>query len=1222
MYPTIHSLAHSGTTQGERLMKALIPENLLLDDRNMSDLLAFTGKYATQIRFWSATDAPDGDWTGFFENDATSLFALVAATDLDELRAQYRAHELAGLNPGKKKKDASQVETSPFHQLVGDIYQVAVCILETCTKLPENHPLKAEARALIREKLGVVADVRGRNNFDTPIGKLVSYHKSTGEVIALYEPFFMETSCARAWGLTRHDYLTCIDFSEPLGKTDREPLWRLFLEFYKVLTIIVGKAEKALSGLLHSRNDHPPHIALLLAFLLLFRRYHQSGMNNLVSRHLLYYYRDVLRLQERREIPDRVHLVFKIAEKLDSYRLDKGIALLGGKDVNGIDRLFALQDELVLNQAQLVEKQNVYYYKYGSKWEKAAPVVLPKADTRDGVKTPFPQNLKAWHPLSGMEVLKREYLKKNQAHLRVTAGLKLDAGFFKLPDLVGRPGFILSSRQLWLTKSRLRVVFLEFAEQIPAEVILKNFEVGVSTNKSIAPLSAFAIEESSFEKERIIKIGFEYVSKYQAAGLLYHKNNIALLFDTNFPEIVPLSSESDLYFSDLGAPSVFFIAKTGADHRMIEKLELGMINISVHSNNITNLAIQLGSTQYSSTAEIPLMGSYSKEQFMSLYVTAPELSVKEVSYDNKLPSVSFFLPEDEHIALTGNLREITTTKLDAAPNLDPSAVVYGSNTAYKFYRQDIKIGFRGHDQAPFFYKIPSEGIALSYSSVPGQVTVYQIDVLGGYRETRPNGVKSKTLIARNLMPEFDGPVDGNENTVKNARNGSIKGEPTADGNLRLGFEKLQPGQSLSLLFKFADGTGNPDHIAPDEIVWSYLRKDEWVRIPQQYIILDETLGLSQTGIVRIQVPADINNQNTWSLGAEGRKDLYWLQASASEIPEDNVFVDALPMLEDIHTQAATAVFQNRNNDLTHLEKGLSPGSVTQLRYLDSNVTNVGQPYVSFGGRLSEDADRQSYYRRISERLRHRQRAVSIWDYERLTLENFPDVSLVKCLSHTEDTAVNRPGYVTLGVVPYPDAMIGDRKYYPIFDAGNLVAIRQFLNRHSSYVVSGKGGGVVCCCTSDEQGCGCGEHGNLLVRNALFEPVQLQVCVKFRKGKEVFFYRKQLNEDLKNFLAPWAADRGKPLSFGMPVYKVDLLRFLENLDYVDVVMGLKVKHFPNRETAEENYALFGFEETEVIRPFTSRSVLTTYLDLLNEDNPNVSDHEINLITDDDCCAGCP
>ena len=43
----------------------------------------------------------------------------------------------------------------------------------------------------------------------------------------------------------------------------------------------------------------------------------------------------------------------------------------------------------------------------------------------------------------------------------------------------------------------------------------------------------------------------------------------------------------------------------------------------------------------------------------------------------------------------------------------------------------------------------------------------------------------------------------------------------------------------------------------------------------------------------------------------------------------------------------------------------------------------------------------AFYVRVSERLRHKARAITIWDYEHLILEAFPLIHKVKCLNHTK-----------------------------------------------------------------------------------------------------------------------------------------------------------------------------------------------------------------------------
>src|SRR5690606_13831713 len=115
------------------------------------------------------------------------------------------------------------------------------------------------------------------------------------------------------------------------------------------------------------------------------------------------------------------------------------------------------------------------------------------------------------------------------------------------------------------------------------------------------------------------------------------------------------------------------------------------------------------------------------------------------------------------------------------------------------------------------------------------------------------------------------------------------------------------------------------------------------------------------------------------------------------------------------SQAVLAEFIGENNHPAHLENGLPAGSISKLIMRVPQIKGVSQPFSSFGG-LHEEAD-TAYYRRVSERLRHKNRAITLWDYEHLILQAYPEVYKIKCLNHTSATSFVSPGDVLLVVVP-------------------------------------------------------------------------------------------------------------------------------------------------------------------------------------------------------------
>src|SRR4029077_10948625 len=94
----------------------------------------------------------------------------------------------------------------------------------------------------------------------------------------------------------------------------------------------------------------------------------------------------------------------------------------------------------------------------------------------------------------------------------------------------------------------------------------------------------------------------------------------------------------------------------------------------------------------------------------------------------------------------------------------------------------------------------------------------------------------------------------------------------------------------------------------------------------------------------------------------------------------------------------------------------------------------------------------------SERLRHKNRAICLWDYERLILEAFPQIYKVKCLNHTcfepseSGTGIYRelaPGHVTIVTIPNVRVQNLRDPLKPFTSLGLLDEIKGFLEESTS-----------------------------------------------------------------------------------------------------------------------------------------------------------------------------
>lgn len=412
---------------------------------------------------------------------------------------------------------------------------------------------------------------------------------------------------------------------------------------------------------------------------------------------------------------------------------------------------------------------------------------------------------------------------------------------------------------------------------------------------------------------------------------------------------------------------------------------------------------------------------------------------------------------------------------------------------------------------PYTPKVKSLGVAYGASAnidlqnnidshnedaIAGQV--FQIHPFG-YRPQHSNAIASPHASERQhcpFLPQYD-----------------------QAGSLYLGLQDLNPEQQLSLLFQLVAGSGDADLPTPT-VQWHYLSDQGWQPFEKNQVLTDSTNGLLDSGILQLVIPAASSDRNPlMPLG------LHWLRASLDQ------HGSAIPDVMDIRTQAVTATFIDQNNDPEHLAQPLAAQSIQGLVERQATIAKVEQPYSSFGGRRQEDS--AAFYTRASERLRHKQRAVTRWDYERLVLEQFPQIYKVKCLTPADVSATPSNAQVTVVVIPN---LTNTAPFLPLEPKAPQYLLRQietYLQAHTSPFVK------------------------VVAKNPCYERIQYRVAVRFREGIEQGYYLKLLNEELVQFLSPWAYEEESDIAFGSSIHSSTVIHFIETRSYIDYVANLKL-----------------------------------------------------------------
>ncbi|HEX7315691.1 MAG TPA: hypothetical protein VF297_17360 [Pyrinomonadaceae bacterium] len=347
---------------------------------------------------------------------------------------------------------------------------------------------------------------------------------------------------------------------------------------------------------------------------------------------------------------------------------------------------------------------------------------------------------------------------------------------------------------------------------------------------------------------------------------------------------------------------------------------------------------------------------------------------------------------------------------------------------------------------------------------------------------------------------------------------------TCPGNLYLGFTGLLPPQTLTLLFQMmgeAEGAAG-EQLPP--VVWEYLSDNRWTSLRPAQVRSDRTNGLQQTGVVKLALPTfDPSNNTVFS------SEFQWLRAAVASEP------GRFPRCAAVYPHALLATWQNFDNTGEHLARPLPPRTITTSVEDLPDIETIDQPIESFGGRPPENA--RDFDVRVGERLRHKDRAVLGWDYERLVLERYPVVWKVQALPARNSRHGDAPGEVLVVVVSGPDSLQVVDPTTPILTGAMLEHIGTYLAQRASPFV------------------------RVHVVNPLYVRIEVTVTVVFGAEEAQGAAAVRLNDELVQYLSPWFYDAERAAKGGRYASEDDISEFIQTRPYVEAMSDIKFRYDP-------------------------------------------------------------
>jgi hypothetical protein len=336
--------------------------------------------------------------------------------------------------------------------------------------------------------------------------------------------------------------------------------------------------------------------------------------------------------------------------------------------------------------------------------------------------------------------------------------------------------------------------------------------------------------------------------------------------------------------------------------------------------------------------------------------------------------------------------------------------------------------------------------------------------------------------------------------------------PNEAGNLYVGFALPQPVDRLCLYFELNQTSLSGSVSGLEPVQWRYYAQSGWKFLAKEDVIADTTGNLSRSGIVTFSLPADACTHPGFKPDNQ-----FWLCVSHKE-PQ---YFGALKALSFDALELSSV---NGRLTLSNVKTGTSSqwSAVTDI----PGLVGLSQTEISFESDMSESNDSATI--RMLERLRHKNRAVTPWDYERIVLNEYADVALVKCLPncrmHQQSFKAGEI-LIVLMATATEQGMQASRK--PHLDGLVLRDIQQRLNAIAPATAT------------------------INVVNAMYEQIQVRCAVEFSSTDFSGDAYRQLQQDLSYYFSPWS-DIGPAARFSWTYRPNDIEAFISSRSYVSRV----------------------------------------------------------------------
>ncbi len=323
----------------------------LLDNRTDLDRLNFLIRFAELINFYDKENQQNGNWSPFLLKDPVLLGIHILKTDLESIERHFSSAEES------LKITLSDPNTEVLAKTFNALFRQVSGLFERIEKWSVYMINTTESNSLISYTLNNV-----KNTYSAVLWALLDLNQ-----------YLVNSNVIK--GIMPPDWSKYEQYDTIIWKTnkDKQPFWAvleikqknlknieqigecIIVNGHQVLAFMRGIIDLAKNSIeeLSSKSSQFPDTLLLRTFVELLQS-GQSDLNKLTTKHLNFYYDEILKQKALPGEADQVFISADLASTKKAYTLGSGTQFLGGLDTDKNPILFESLVTAPLNPAQIV----------------------------------------------------------------------------------------------------------------------------------------------------------------------------------------------------------------------------------------------------------------------------------------------------------------------------------------------------------------------------------------------------------------------------------------------------------------------------------------------------------------------------------------------------------------------------------------------------------------------------------------------------------------------------------------------------------------------------------------------------------------------------------------------------------------------------------------------------------------------------------------------------